>query len=131
MSTFNQEITSQKAFDTQAIVSNTTTVGDIMDTQGDEASDVLIKSGTITDGAYTLLLEHGDDPALSDAATVPANFLDAAISTMDFALTDDNVDKLIGYVGKLRFLRPSIVSTGVTTGGTFSGSVVFGRPRRV
>ena len=132
MATFNQEISTIIGLDVQDITTDTTTVGNIIDTQGEEAVDVALFTGTATDGDYVLSLEHGDDPALSDAAVVAAKDLDALVSTVAMAAADDDVSKSIGYVGKKRYIRINIVSTNTTTGVTnFGGLIVFGRPRRV
>lgn len=129
MPTFNQEISTTVGLNTQTIVSNTTTVGNIIDKQGNEAVNIAVHSVFITDGDYTLLLEHGDESNLSDAATVASTDLDALVSTVDLSSSDDNVSKDIGYVGKKRFIRPNYVSTNVSAGGTMGVLVVFGRPR--
>lgn len=131
MSTFNQEVSTIVAFDLQEITSDTTTVGNIIDKQGNEAMDISVIGGVITDGDYTLLLEHGDESNLSDATTLAATDLDALISTMDFADSDDQTSKSIGVVSKKRFIRPSLVSTNTTSGGFFTSEIIFGRPRRV
>ena len=132
MATFNQEVTTIVALDVQDITTNTTTVGNIIDTQGNEAIDVVLFTGTATDGDYVLSLEHGDESNLSDTTVVAAKDLDALVSTVAMASADDDVSKNIGYVGKKQFIRPNIVSTNTSTGVTnFGGLVIFGRPRRV
>lgn len=115
------------AFNTQAIASSTTTVGNILDTQGYEALDLSLVTGTITDGDYALTIEHGDDSGLSDAATVPAASI---IGTLP-AFTEDTDDDSVlhcGYIGKKRYVRVSVVSTNVTSGGTVSVLATFGHP---
>ena len=115
------------AMNSQSISSNTTTAGEIIDTQGFESLEYLVQSGTITDGAYAFLLEEGDDSGLSDAAAVPAaNILGDLVG---FADTDDDSVKRVGSIGKKRYQRLSLVSTGVTTGGAFSAIAVQGHPK--
>lgn len=120
------------ALDLQNIVSNTNTVGNIIDIQqqpGFNSIEMYIIAGAITDGAYAVLLEHGDDPSLSDAAPVPDDDLTNLESTADFSATDDDLVKRIGYVGGKRFLRLTLVSTGVTTGGFFTAMALLGHAR--
>lgn len=109
------------------IATNTTTVGAIVDSQGFESLEYLIQSGVITDGSYTTVLEEGDDPALADAAPVPAANILGALPA--FADTDDGVSKRVGSIGKKRYQRLSIVSAGVTAGGLFSAVAVQGNPK--
>lgn len=111
-----------------AISTNTTTVGEIIDSVGYESIEWLIYSGTITDGAYALLLEEGDDPALADAAAVPA--AEVLGDLTGFVAADDNAVKRVGSIGKKRYQRLSIVSTGVTTGVNTMGAVcALGHPK--
>jgi hypothetical protein len=51
------------------------------------------------------------------------------LGTAVFAATDDNVVKSLSYLGSKRYARVKIVSTGVTTGGTFSALAILGRQR--
>lgn len=112
----HHNVKSVLALAVQAITTNTTTVGAIIDTAGFESIEFSILSGTITDGAYALKLEEGDDSGLSDAAIVPADETLGALT--GFVAADDDTVKRVGSIGKKRYQRLSIVSTGVTTGGT-------------
>lgn len=116
------------ALDSQDITTNTTTVGNIIDTVGFESLEYLIQSGTITDGAYALKLEQGDDSGLSDAADVPSDEILGVLT--GFVAADDDAAKRVGSIGKKRYQRLSIVSTGTSTGGTkFSSVAVLGHPQ--
>ena len=111
-----------------AINSNTTTVGEIIDSLGYESLEFFVSMATIVDGAYAFLLEEGDDAALADAAAVSA---DETLGVLTgFALTDDNSTKRVGSIGKKRYQRLSIVSTGVTTGvDQAAATAVLGHPK--
>ena len=123
----HSNIKDETALNTAAISTNTTTVGAIIDTLGYESLEFIAQSGTITDGAYALLLEQGDDSGLSDVAAVPADEVLGALT--GFVATDDNETVRVGSIGKKRYQRLSLVSTGVTTGGTFSAVAVLGNPK--
>jgi len=114
------------ALDNGEITSNTTTVGNIIDTKGFESMEFITQSGNLTDGAYAILLEEGDDAGLSDAAVLPT--ADTLGALTGFALTDDDITIRVGSIGKKRFQRLSLVSTGVTAGGFFSGIAILGTP---
>lgn len=110
-----------------AISSNTTTVGNIIDTQGFESVEMIAALGVRTDGTYTLKLEDGDDSGLADAADVAAADLLGALT----AMTASNQVARVGCITKKRYVRLSIVSTGVTTGVAAAGGVaVLGHPKR-
>jgi hypothetical protein len=106
-----------------AIATNTTTVGNIVDSKGFASLVLTLVTGTVTDGDYTLVVEHGDDSALSDAATVSTTDLIGGLPSFT-ADTDDNLAKAVGYVGKKRYVRASIVSAN-TTSGAFIGVVAI------
>jgi len=112
----HSNIKSALALAVQNIITDTTTVGAIIDTAGFESLDFQVLSGTLTDGAYAFKLEEGDDSGLSDAADVPA--ADILGSLTGFVAADDDTVKRIGSIGKKRYQRLSIVSTGTTAGGT-------------
>lgn len=119
------------ALTTRAISSNTTTSGAIIDLKGYDAALLAITTGTITDGTYAINVQQGDQPDLSDATNaVPA--VDGlgdllGILTID-GPTDADVVREIGYIGAKRYIRLQLVSTGVTTGGTFTADSILGKP---
>lgn len=113
----------ESALDSQTIGTDTTTLGNIIDTAGFEALEFILQSGTITDGAYAVSLQEGDDSGLSDAAAVSA---EETLGNADFALADDDTAKRIGYIGKKRYCRLAIVSTATTSGGVFSAAAMKG-----
>lgn len=113
----------------QSIASDTTVNGVIIDTQNHESIEWLIFSGTITDGTYTPTIEESDDSGLAGATTVSADFLLGTVANATFVAADDNVVKRIGSVGKKRYQRLSLVSTGTSTGGTLSAIAVLGNAR--
>jgi hypothetical protein len=113
------------AFNSATIGSDTTTNGVIVDTAGFEALTFSVQSGAITDGAYTVTMAHSDASDLSGSEAVPA---DEVLGSIAFALAEDNVAKRIGYIGKKRYVRISIVSTGTTSGGVFSATAIKSVP---
>ena len=116
-------------FKIQLISSNTTTEGEIIDRQGYESLTFFTQSGILTDGAYTFVIEDGDDSGLSDKADVSDDFLLGLESGLTLALTDDDKVGKIGYVGVKRFVRLKIVSAGTTTGGTIGAIALLGFAR--
>lgn len=111
-----------------AITTNATTAGNIIDTRGYESLTYVVAMGTITDGSYSLLMQEGDDSGLSDVTTVPAE--DTLGALTGFVATDDNAVKRVGSIGKKRYQRLSIVSTGVTAGVNMCSAIaILGHPK--
>ena len=103
------------ALSVTSITANGTTNGNVIDTAHYEALEFLLISGTITDGAYAVTLQHGAAADGSDMANVDA---DEMLGDADFAATDDNTARRIGYIGKQRYVRVVITASGITTGGS-------------
>jgi hypothetical protein len=112
------------AFDIQAIATDTTTSGDIIDTQGFDSVTFVVQSGAYTDGTYTVNIQVGDDSGLSDAADATAVEL---IGT-EPALSAANGTGRVGTLTNKRYARMQIVSTSTTTGATIGGTVILGHP---
>jgi len=108
-----------------SIATNTTTVGNIIDSAGFASLVFSLVTGTVSDGDYTLVIEHGDDSALSDAATVASTDLIGGLPSFT-ADTDDNLSKDVGYVGKKRYVRASIVSANTTSGAVIGVVAIKG-----
>ena len=124
----HSNVKQEVALNSQDITTDTTTVGNIIDTQGFESLEYVIQSGVITDGAYALVLEQGDDSGLSDAAVVPTDEVLGVLT--GFVAADDNAAKRVGSIGKKRFQRLSIASTSTSTGATkFSSVAVLSNPK--
>lgn len=119
----NQDFTAlidpKVALTAQAIASATTTTGTIIDTQNAFGVSYLLSLGSATvAGTFTPLLEESDASDMSGSNEVADAYL---IGTeAGAALTVASTVKKLGYVGKKRYVRLKIV----TTGGSVSGTVV-------
>lgn len=122
----HNNILQKVARNTAAISSDTTTAGIIIDTQGFESLEFLLHTGARTDGTFTPLIEHGDDPSLSDAAAV--DDADLLGTEAGAALAAANSSSRIGYRGSKRYVRLSVVSSGVTSGATVGATAILGHP---
>jgi hypothetical protein len=124
MRDLHNNIKAEVAFNTAGIVTNTTTVGRIIDMQGFGSAEFLIQAGNLIDGTYTPLIEEGDASNLSDAVAVADKDLLGTEAAAVFIATNDHIVNKIGYIGSRRYVRLSILSTGITTGGTVSALIV-------
>lgn len=118
------------ALDIAAISSNTTTAGDVIDTQGFESVTFVLKMGALTDGDYTILIEDADESAfnVTNAAVADAYLLGTEAGASTTADTEDHDVTKVGYIGGKRYVRMSIVSTNVSSGATMGGVCILGHP---
>jgi len=126
----HHDILTKSALDYIEITSNTTTNGNIIDTQGYESLDFVLHAGAIVDGVYDAELWYGDDSGLSDAAKVSDDFLLGSLEDTEFTDADDNKTRRIGYVAHKRYVQIRVNSTGVTSGGFFGAIAILGHPHR-
>lgn len=115
------------AFENQTISSNTTTTGAIIDTAGyDNGVYFAIGCNAYTDGTYTMTIQEGDDSGLSDASTVTTSQLVyGAYPALKAAIAEGSACAKEAVFSTKRYLRMSIVSTGVTTGADVFGVAVM------
>jgi allantoicase len=129
MSSFDlkNNVSASNALNIQAISSNTTVTGVSIDTKGFESATFAIQSATLTDGTYTPEVQESDDNSTFTA--VADDFLIGTEANAVFVATDDNKVKTIGYAGKKRYLKLTLTSTGVTSGGTLGATAILGHPK--
>ncbi len=109
------KISPVSAVDADTISTNTTTVGNIIDTQGFQSIEFLFTFIDLASGTFTPLLEESDSSTFTTSNVIDVDFLLGAIAGVTFVFgVDGNTAKRIGSVAKKRFIRFSIVSTGVT-----------------
>ena len=110
-----------KALNITAITSSTTTVGSSIDTKGFESLTLFVELGARTDGTFLPLVQDSDDDI--NFANVDDQFL---IGTeAEAQINTANTIKTIGYVGKKRYVKLSIVSTADTSGATVSATGIL------
>ena len=97
-----------------SVSDNTPVVSAILDTAGFEAVELVVITGTLADAdaTFTVLLEHGDTPTLSDAAAVADDELVGTEAEASFTAANDNTTRKIGYRGMKRYLRATITPSG-------------------
>lgn len=110
-----------------AVTDNTPYESEIIDTANAAATEWVMINGTATDAdvTFTLLIEDGDDSALSDSSAVDDSLLlgdeDAGNGSFTFA-EDDTVIK-IGYIGAKRYVRATITPADNGAGNHFLAGI--------
>jgi hypothetical protein len=110
---------------------NTAYVSEIIDTAGYGSVEFILAIGANTDAdaTFTVLVEHGDNNALSDNAAVADEYLLGAEALASFAYNDDNEVRKIGYIGTKRYVRVTVTPANNDSGNIFMAGVwVLGHP---
>lgn len=108
-----------------ALSSDTAIVSEIIDLANREAVEVLILTNTLSDSdaTFTVLVEDGEDSALSDNAAVADAFLLGTEAGASFTFAADEDLKKIGYIGNKRYLRVTVTPANNT--GTGVIGIIF------
>jgi hypothetical protein len=104
---------------------NTAYVSEILDTANfaDNELAIMIGANTDTNATFTVLLEEGDDAALSDnAAVADVNMLGTEVLA-SFDYGDDNETRKLGYIGTKRYIRATITPAGNDSGNIYIAAV--------
>ncbi len=119
-----------RALSPVSVGDNTAQVSEIINRQGFGAVEFLILLGSIADAdaTFTVLVEHGDDSGLSDAAAVPDSLLLGTETLAGFQFDDDNETRKIGYVGNKQYLRITITPANNTGAALIAVVAVLGAP---
>lgn len=114
----------KKAF-AAAMSTNTTTAGTIIDTRGYRSAMFTLMCTAWTSGTFTPKIEAGDASNLSDAAEVTDTYLRGTEGGAVLGAADQVTT--VGYHGKQRYVRLSVVSAGGGT-GTVAAVCHLGHP---
>lgn len=110
---------------------NTARVSEIIDRQGFDSLTLALVNGTNTDAdaTFAVLVEDGDDSALSDAADVADAELIGTEVLAAFTFTHDKKCRKIGYRGSKRYVRVTVTPTNNNSGDWFmAGIAILGHP---
>ena len=107
------DINEAVAFNTQLVNSDTTTVGTELDMQGYEGLTIVFQAGIITLGDFTLLVRDCDTSGGTYADVADAFLIGTEALTI---LDTSNTVSRIGYVGKKRYVKVSVVSANSADG---------------
>lgn len=111
---------------------NTAIVSAIIDTLGYESCELVLITGTNTDAnaTFAVLVEDGDNSALSDNAAVADDFLIGTEAEAGFTYADDVECRKIGYKGMKRYVRMTVTPSGNDSGNIFiAGVAILGHPK--
>ena len=89
-----------RAISPVSVADNTAQVSQIIDRRGYGSLTFAIATGSIADAdaTFTVLVEHGDNSGLSDAAAVPDSELIGTEVLAGFQFDDDNETRKVAYL---------------------------------
>jgi hypothetical protein len=116
-----------------AINDNTVLTSAIIDTSGYESLAFLISIGALAAAAATfaISMDHGDDPALADAAPVPDVNLTGTLALAGFDQSADGQARKIGYTGSKRYVRLKVTPAGNNAAANISAIALLSDGRYV
>lgn len=117
-----------RAISPQSVSDNTALVSAIIDTLGYDSLEFAIITGSLADAdaTFTVLVEDGDNNALSDNAAVADAQLLGLETDASFIFSDDNITKKIGYRGSKRYVRLTITPAANASAALISAVAVQG-----
>lgn len=109
-----------------AVTDNTAQVSEIIDMRGFQSLAFCVLTGALADldATFAVLIEHGDQSDLSDAAAVPDTELNGTEALIGFDFADDDQARKIGYIGSKRYVRMTITPAN-NTGNAFLAAVAI------
>lgn len=126
----NQIHTSRAISPVATAANDTPVVSQIIDTKGYDSLTFLIATGALpdADATFAVLVEHGNDAGLSDAAAVADNMLVGTEALAGFQFDDDDQTRKIGYIGDKRYVRLTITPSANTSASLLSAIALQGHP---
>lgn len=107
---------------------NTAQVSAIIDRLGFTGLEFVIALGAIADAdaTFTVLVEHGDEDDLGDAAAAPDRDLLGTELLAGFQFDSDNGVRKIGYIGNKRYVRLTITPANNASGALMAAVALLG-----
>lgn len=119
-----------RAISPVSVADNTAQVSQIIDRRGFDSLTFVIATGSIADAdaTFTVLVEHGDNSGLSDAAAVPDAELIGTEVLAGVQFDDDNETRKVGYKGSKRYVRLTITPANNASAALLCAVAVLGHP---
>ena len=130
MRDFTNNLHPIRAISPVSVADDTAEVGQIIDRQGYDGLTFVIATGSLADvdATFAILVEHGNDSGLSDAAAVADADLLGTEALAGFQFDDDDETRKIGYLGDRRYIRLTITPSANASAALFSAVAILGWP---
>ncbi|WP_420584909.1 hypothetical protein [Ruegeria sp.] len=119
-----------RAISPVSVSDDTAQVSEIIDLQGYDSLTFVILTGALgdADATFAVLVEEGDDPALSDAAAVADVDLIGTEALAGFQFDDDDETRKIGYSGGKRYVRLTVTPAANASAALLAAVALLGHP---
>jgi hypothetical protein len=119
-----------RAISPQSVADNTALVGQTIDKLGYDSLTFVIATGALADAdaTFAVVVEHGDQANLSDAAAAPAADLIGTPAEASFAFADDDKTRKISYQGAKRYVRVRITPSANSGAANICAVAVLSHP---
>jgi hypothetical protein len=123
----------KRAISPVSVADTTAQVSQIISMAGYQSLTFLILAGAIADAdaTFTVLVEEGDSPTLTDAAAVADVDLLGTEALAAFIFSDDNAIRKIGYIGSKAYVRMTITPVANASAALLAVVAVLGHPQHV
>ena len=130
MRDFTNNLHPIRAISPVSVADDTAEVGQIIDRQGYDGLTFVIATGSLADvdATFAILVEHGNDSGLSDAAAVADADLLGTEALAGFQFDDDDETRKIGYLGDRRYIRLTITPSANASAALFSAVAILRWP---
>ena len=128
MRDLHTHIATRRAISPVSVGDNAAQVGETIDLQGFGSCELVIATGALADAdaTFAVLVEHGEEADMSDAAAVADHDLLGTEADAGFDQDDDDTTRKIGYVGGKRYVRLTITPTGNGAAALLSAVALLG-----
>lgn len=122
----------RRAISPTRVGDDTAEVSEIIDLANANSCVFAIATGTLADAdaTFAVLIEDGDNSALTDNAAVADAFLIGNESGAAFTFTNDDETRKIAYIGPKRYVRITITPTNNSGNADLSVVAIVGHLRK-
>ncbi len=121
----------RRAISPVTVSDNTAQVSQIIDLQAVAYLEFVLSTASLADAdaTFAVLVEHGDQANLSDAAAAPDSDLLGLEADASFTFAADDSVRSIGYRGSKRYVRLTVTPALNASGATFGAVALCGRKK--
>jgi hypothetical protein len=128
---YHSDMEPRRAISPVTVSDNTAQVSQIIDLQAVAYLEFVLSTASLADAdaTFTVLVEHGDQANLSDAAAAPDSDLLGLEADASFTFAADDSVRSIGYRGAKRYVRLTVTPALNALGATFGAVALCGRKK--